>query len=110
MINEADKKYTIIKIKVTETNQVFTVKSGYVYWWGEGARIDSPKPADQSHTYTEIGEYLVYIKKIIIFLLKYKNLNILLFLNPLKKNSFIKILFNFHYCLFYILLYSNYYK
>ena len=64
MINEADKQYTIIKIKVTEANQVFTVKSGYVYWWGEGARIDSPKPADQSHTYTEIGEYLVYIKEV----------------------------------------------
>ena len=62
MINEADKQYTIIKIKVAEANQVFTVKSGYVYWWGEGARIDSPKPTDQSHKYTEVGEYLVYIK------------------------------------------------
>ena len=62
MINETDKQYTIIKIKVTEANQVFTVKSGYVYWWGEGARIDSPKPTDQSHTYANVGEYLVYIK------------------------------------------------
>ena len=62
MINEADKQYTIIKIKVTEANQGFTVNSGYVYWWGEGARIDSPKPTNQSHTYANIGEYLVYIK------------------------------------------------
>ena len=62
MINEADKQYTIIKIKVTEANQVFTVKSGYVYWWGEGEKVDSPKPSDQSHTYAEVGEYLVYIK------------------------------------------------
>ena len=60
-LTEQDKQYTILKIKISSSNTVIKISKGQVYDWGDGNTNSKPSERNSTHTYTNIGEFLIKI-------------------------------------------------